>query len=522
MDYLDKFLHSVSYKFPKGYPDVNDDRDIKMLCEMVNELLPKRFIEDLNEVTEEDSPNLPDDILKLKKDILSISGLDNVTTVKKGGTKNSFSLYAKGVGDRDREERRDIAKKITQNLPKEYIIGDNNFSKTDEGPLFYITIGDTKYKLYLKGLGKSAFDTDTDQKEGLVIFMYNILNDGKNLQPFNKETISSNVEILNDSISSSVEGIDSKALNSIKSLLKAVNSSDLDKFPSNKFKNFNNPYSIALKLNSDYPGEKIIRDGVFNEIRAKGQQLCRIPADKWNPGDIYIEIKTPSEIPDNLEELNGLFVNDWGSKDHDLVSISLKESSSQPGRAKSYFKNFTGEDGSLRDQEYNLTRDEIGWDLETTKQNTKIQQDKFLKSIQGKGIRTSGDGWDKLPEDEKQLRATYGSFKLINFLLDNSKRDNPRDAILDLVSYGLSLSGVNPTFFKLRGTNDGSMPDDPTKFPAGSTTSHDVDPEIVNSSKAGGFQLKTVINTVQGGEITDTKKYSHRFRTSGGDQISIV
>ena len=68
MDYLDKFLHSVSYKFPKGYPDVNDDRDIKMLCEMVNGLLPKRFIEDLNEVTEEDSPNLTADILKLKKD----------------------------------------------------------------------------------------------------------------------------------------------------------------------------------------------------------------------------------------------------------------------------------------------------------------------------------------------------------------------------------------------------------------------------------------------------------------------
>jgi len=253
-----------------------------------------------------------------------------------------------------------------------------------------------------------------------------------------------------------------------------------------------------------------------------GQQLCKIPADKWNPGDIYIEIKEPKEIPNNLEGLNGLFVNSWGEKDNDLVSISLKESSSQPGRAKSYFKNFTGEDGSLRDQEYNLTKDELEWDIDTLKQNAQAQQDKFVKAVQGKGIKISGDGWDKLPEDEKQLKATYGSFKLINFLLDNSKRDNPRDAILDLISYGLSLSGVNPTFFKLRGNNDGSPSDDPTKFPAGSTTSHNSDPEIVNSSKAGGFLLKTVINTVQGGEITDTKKYSHRFRTSGGDQISIV
>ena len=43
MDYLDKFLHSVSYKFPKGYPDVSDDRDIKMLCEMINGLIGEKF-----------------------------------------------------------------------------------------------------------------------------------------------------------------------------------------------------------------------------------------------------------------------------------------------------------------------------------------------------------------------------------------------------------------------------------------------------------------------------------------------
>lgn len=521
MNVFDKFFKRYAYKFSKGYPDMNNEQDILLLESLLSEI---GFPIDLNEVTEEDSPNLPDDILKLKQDIQAISGLENVTTVRDGGTKKSFNFYAKGIGDRDREERRDIAKKITQNLPKEYTIGDNNFTKSDEGPYFYVTVGNTNYRIFLKGLGKSAFDTDTDQKEGLVIFMYNILNAGENLQPFNQETLSSNVDILNNAIdnSSLTEGIDSKALGAIKSLLKTLNNSDLEKFPVNKFKNFNNPYSIALKINQDYPGEKIIRDGVFNEARAMGQQICKIPADKWNPGDIYIEVKEPGEIPNNLEGLNGLFVNNWGEKDNDLVSISLKESSSQPGRAKSYFKNFTGEDGSLRDQEYNLTSEELKWDINTLLQNAKTQQDKFVKAIQGKGIKISGDGWDKLPEDEKQLRATYGSFKLINFLLDNSKTKDPRDAILALVSYGLSLSGVNPTFFKLRGTNDGSAAGDPVKFPAGSTTSHAEDPEIINSSKAGGFLLKTTINTVQGGEITDTKKYSHRFRTSGGDQISIV
>jgi len=520
MDSITKYLNRIAYKFPKGYPDMNNDQDVLLLESILSEI---GFPIDLNEVSEEDSPNLPDNIIQLKQDIQSISGLDNVTTVKTGGGKN-YSFYVKGVGDRDRKERREIGKKITQNLPKKYIISDNNFSNEDIGPAFNVTIGGVKYKINIKGLGSSPFDTDTDQKEGLVILMYNILNSGKNLQPFNQETISSNVDILNDSIdnSSLFKGIDGKALGAIKSLLKILNNSDLEKFPVNKFKNFNNPYSIASKVNQDYPGEEFIRDGVFNEIRAMGQQICKIPADKWNPGDIYIKIKNPPQIPDTLEGLNGLFVNNWGGKDNDLVSISLKESSSQPGRAKSYFANFKGDDGKLRDQEYNLTKDELGWSIETAKENTQIQQDKFLNKVQGEDIKLSGDGWNKLPEDLKQLIATYGSFKLMNFLLDNSKRNNSRDAILDLVSYGLSLSGVNPTFFKLKGNNDGSPSSDPTIFPAGSTTSHNSDPEIINSSKAGGFQLKTDINTVQGGEITDTKKYSHRFRTSGGNQISIV
>ena len=135
----------------------------------------------------------------------------------------------------------------------------------------------------------------------------------ENLQPFNRETLASNIEILTKSAGSSslTKGIDSKALGAIKSLLNAITKSDLDKFPTNKFKNLNNPYSIALKINQDYPGEEIIRDGVFNEARSMGQQICKIPADKWNPGDIYIEIKKPGEIPNTLEGLNGLFINNW-------------------------------------------------------------------------------------------------------------------------------------------------------------------------------------------------------------------
>jgi hypothetical protein len=317
-------------------------------------------------------------------------------------------------------------------------------------------------------------------------------------------------------------GIDAKSINSINLLIKAIINSNVENFPNNKYKNLNNPYSIALKIKSTYPGEKIIRDGVFNEVRAKGQQLCKIPADKWNPGDIYIQINDVTQIPNNLPDLNNLFVNEWGGKNHSLVSVSLKESSSQPGRAKSYFKNFTNIDGKLRDQEYNLSKEEISWDLDTLTQKTKEQQQKLLNTLKGKKIKLTGDGWNNLPKNETTLRAKYGSYKLINFLFDNSEIKDPRKNILALVSYGLSLSGVNPTFFKLKGTDDGSEASDPVIFPAGSTTDLAEDPEINDNSKAGGFLLKTVVNTIQGDEIKDTKSYQHRFRTSGDTQIAIV
>jgi len=39
MDIIEKFLRQISYKFPKGYPDINNDQDKKMLFQLVNEAI---------------------------------------------------------------------------------------------------------------------------------------------------------------------------------------------------------------------------------------------------------------------------------------------------------------------------------------------------------------------------------------------------------------------------------------------------------------------------------------------------
>ena len=39
MDVLEQFLHSISYKFPKGYPDMNDPKDVELLNNLLNEVV---------------------------------------------------------------------------------------------------------------------------------------------------------------------------------------------------------------------------------------------------------------------------------------------------------------------------------------------------------------------------------------------------------------------------------------------------------------------------------------------------
>ena len=58
MDALDRYLNRVAYKFPKGYPD--SDEDMAMLYEMVNALIKEEEeeveVEDTTQTTPQTSP----------------------------------------------------------------------------------------------------------------------------------------------------------------------------------------------------------------------------------------------------------------------------------------------------------------------------------------------------------------------------------------------------------------------------------------------------------------------------------
>ena len=513
MDALDKFLRKVSYKFPKGYPDINDTQDWLMLEGMLGDLGIN-----LREVTEEDTPNLPSSIISLKQDIQSLPNFDNLSFVREE-TKTKFKFYFKGI-DSNRKSRVEFGKQVAQSLPQEKyeIVGT---SGDKESPYFDVKIGDITYRIFIKTFGKNPFDTDTDQKEGLVVFMYNILDSGIDLKPFNKETIQSNIEILNTAANNSslYEGLDDKTTNKVKSYLNKIVTSDLSKASKANLGKLNNPFSCANEIYKSYPNKQLTRKGIFDQIRTMGSKLCQVPSDKWNPGDVYVVLDAPDSIPNDLVKLNALFVNNWGSTDSNLVSVSLKEEKAQPGRAKSYLDNLV-RIKELEGKPFNLSKKELEWDEETLTQKVKAQQEAFIKKVEGKGIDLKGN-WDDLPKDVKQLRTKYGSYKLLEFLFANSKTNDPRKDILALISFGMGLSGINPTFFKVTGTASGESAK-VGKFPAGSTTTFIDNPKFTNSPNAGGFNLDTNIAVLQGNEIIDRKKEFRKFRTTGSNQVAIV
>jgi hypothetical protein len=55
MDILEKFLNNYSYKFDKGYPDMNNDQDVLLLESILNEILGEAF--SVFPTTEDEIPN---------------------------------------------------------------------------------------------------------------------------------------------------------------------------------------------------------------------------------------------------------------------------------------------------------------------------------------------------------------------------------------------------------------------------------------------------------------------------------
>ena len=427
MDNITKFLNNISYKFPKGYPDMNNMEDILLLESFLNEM-------GINVILENQ------DLISIIKS--NIKDYGDISTSGRDSIRLEFSDVPSRGGNSE-NIRKEIYDEIKTLVNKESSL--SNFKKLDTGSSVgsaAVDFNGKTYKLVVKGASNETAG-DTDVKEALVSLFYMVDIDS----PFNKENyegrIDSLIQIVNER---GISGESDKAASKVEKYLNAIKGQ-----PKAPFINFiNQPLSSALAIKEVYPGQKLIRSGAFDSVRTLAQQLTGLPADKWNPGDLYVQLgDVKLDGRDNIELVNDLFNDGWGEDSKPLTSVSLKQEDAQGGKAKALLNKYT-----KVKNDYNLNNDEKGYNTDEYREGIKSLRQKIQSLVNDNPNIVYNITSDKL--EDKKLRGKYAALKSIEFLFRQFPNDKVDDAVVALAGFALSLSGVNPTFFKVTGQKSGA------------------------------------------------------------------
>ena len=466
MDILDKFLRKISYKFPKGYPDPNDIEDMIMLEGM----LKKMGIISLSE---------NQDLISLIK--TNITDYGDLEVTGKDTLKLTYSEIPNRGATSD-SMRKEVYDEIKSLVDKEEFL--SNFRKLSTGSSLgsaLVNFQGKDYKLIIKGASSDTAG-DTDIKEALVSLFYTTNIDS----PFTKENYEERLTQLINLSSNGISGESSKASQKVVTYLKAISGD-------NKAANINfinQPLSSAIAIREVYPGQKLIRTGLFDSIRKKAQSLTGLPADKWCPGDVYVQLDSISlKEDDNIEIINDLFNDEWGGDSKPLTAVSLKQAEAQGGKAKALLNKYAN-----AKEDYNLTKDEIEFDNDQFIEGIENLREKVKNLVGGNSNINYNIETSDLKSDNRFLRGKYAALKSIEFLFKQFGTNETDEAIVALVGFALSLTGVNPTFFKVTGQKSGAA-GKVDKFPRGQNVvlfnvDGDYDPiEINDSATFGGLKI---------------------------------
>ena len=464
---FDKFFTKFAYKFDKGYPDMNNDQDVLLLESLISEVVGKDIILENQ------------DLISLIK--LNIKDYGDLEASGRDTIKLTFSDIPNRGGKSD-SMRSDVYDEIKSLVDQEESLSDYRKIATGSSLGSAIVKVDGKdYKLVVKG-ASSDTSSDTDVKEALVSLFYITDVDS----PFNKENYESRVNSLIEIAEKGIPGETSDASQKVVAYLSAT--ADDNKTGNIAF--INQPLSSALAIKEVYPGQKLIRTGLFDTIRSKAQSLTGLPADKWCPGDLYVQLGPVNLTEDdNIELINDLFNDEWGADDKPLTAVSLKQADAQGGKAKALLNKYAS-----AKSDYNLTKDEIAFDNQGYINGIKRLRDSISKLVGGNPNIEYNIEDSNLKDETRFLRGKYAALKSIEFLFKQFKADEVDEAIVALVGFALSLTGVNPTFFKITGQKSGA-PGKVDKFARGQNVilfnvDGDYEPiKIEDTSSFGGLKI---------------------------------
>jgi len=435
---------------------------------------------------------------------------------------HSSSSRIKNAGNVSSEEFRKDIEEVLNDLELEFnnieiIQPGRNLSpkaQSDSFDTIHVSLKDSTKKDF--GIILAALSgrtkTSTLFKEGMVCFFFSAED---SYEPFNKRISDSTEEyislierIIADIKKNGIKGLEKKDSKEIQEFLK----NKLSEYDANILNSIFNAMSIGNWLkNSRFADYEMHRDKIFTDIKKAGAKITKIPEDKWCPMDIMLieregesevrnainEVNSESNKDTALANLNRLFINniDKDPKDDKAIclAVSLKEASSQHGRAKSYIDSLDVSDKT----HYNLSNEEKSWREDPEKILKEIiQQREDIQNIMDtKVFDYKMGGKDTTKFDGANPLGKYGSLKMAKFFVEYAKEEP--EVFANLASYGLSL-GVNPTFFKLTGSIDGEESNIKTeKFEAeGGVVLYDL-PDIsydkkiwiIDNPKNSGIQL---------------------------------
>ena len=349
----------------------------------------------------------------------------------------------------------------------------NKNIQSSAGSVVHSGTGDSKRKdleiwVAFKGgkSSKSAGQVSTDVKEGFVGLFFQ----SKWKDVVDKTNIGKCVSTLQQELKS-IKGEGNSTKKELGDYLRTIPSSN----PKKGFLDeLNQPLSVALSLKDKYSSWKWERDSDFNKVRSIGSKICKVPADKWNPGDAYLvkgSVVTTTgpgtNITTQIAPLNNQFVTEWGKSDGNVVGVSLKQQSAQAGKGKTYLKSF---DDMTKQFDYNLTKNE--------RERLNIAEDEWVgayiqqidewrteikSALSGLSISydysPAGSLFDSAAESfskgvTKTVYQKYASIKMFKFMV-NALGTN-ENMFVDSAAFASGLTGYSTTFFKAKSNKSGA------------------------------------------------------------------
>ena len=126
-------------------------------------------------------------------------------------------------------------------------------------------------------------------------------------------------------------------------------------------------------------------------------------------------------------------------------------------------------DVGTKDKPYNLSDNDLALNDQQTAAEVMRLRNNITEQINQKStdvsiIFDSRNDTVELEQDTDRLRKKFASLKLIDFLFSTAEAGELDDTIIGAIGFGLSLAGVNPTFYKVIGNTKGTAMDKPEKF----------------------------------------------------------